>query len=105
MVDNKPTINDKQAISMVMLPESAWLGMKEGIEHIKKLVIQRNTDDKNSEWIESSEARKILGVSQKTWQNYRDERKIPFSQFGRKIYVKRCDLEAFMQSHYISSKH
>jgi excisionase family DNA binding protein len=46
----------------------------------------------------------MLGVSAKTWQTYRDERRIPFSQFGRKIYVKRADLEAFMEKHYINSK-
>ncbi len=39
--------------------------------------------------------------SQKTWQTYRDKRLIPFSQFGRKIYVKRADLEAFLEGNKI----
>jgi hypothetical protein len=43
----------------------------------------------------------MLGVSSKTWQNYRDNRIIPFAQFKRKISVKRSDLEAFMEAHYI----
>ena len=50
------------------------------------------------QWIESEEARKMLGVSAKTWQTYRDSRAIPFSQFGRKIYVKKADIEAFLQA-------
>jgi len=33
--------------------------------------------------------------------DYRDKKFIPFSQFGRKIYIKRADLEAFMQKNYI----
>jgi len=55
----------------------------------------------NSQWIESGEARKILGISQKTWQTYRDKRLIPFSQFGRKIYVKRADICLFLERNRI----
>lgn len=104
MLQNNTANNVEGSTMMVMLPESEWLGLRKSLENIKELVLQRNADELNSEWIESGVARKMLGVSQKTWQNYRDERKIPFSQFGRKIYVKRCDLEAFMQSHYISAR-
>ncbi len=46
----------------------------------------------------------MLGISPKTWQNYRDQRVIPFSQIGRKIYVCRADLEDFMRSHYIKAR-
>ncbi|WP_303642638.1 helix-turn-helix domain-containing protein [uncultured Bacteroides sp.] len=51
--------------------------------------------------MESEAARKLLGVSSKTWQNYRDQRVIPFSQIGRKIYVNRTDLDAYLRSHRI----
>lgn len=63
-----------------------------------------NFDDSSREWIESETARKILGVSPKTWQNYRDQRLIPFSQIGRKIYVNRTDLDAFLRKHRIDSR-
>ena len=89
---------------MILLPQSEWEGLKQKIEELAKLVTNRNQSDMMNEWIESSEARKLLGVSPKTWQNYRDNRIIPFSQFGRKIYVRKADLEAFMQSHYITAK-
>ena len=65
------------------------------------LIARRNADDINSECIESEDARKILGVSPKTWQNYRDKRIIPFSQIGRKIYVNRADLDTFLRNHRI----
>lgn len=68
------------------------------------LIARRNAEDANSEWIESEDARKILGVSPKTWQNYRDKRIIPFSQIGRKIYVNRADLDAFLRSHRIGAR-
>ena len=59
---------------------------------------------KDDEWLTSEEARKILGVSPKTWQNYRDRGIIPFSQTGRKIYVLRSDLNNYLKSHRISRK-
>lgn len=89
---------------MILLPQTAWEEVSRKLEELANLVVNRNQSDMMNEWIESGEARKMLGVSQKTWQTYRDNRIIPFSQFGRKIYVKKADLEAFMQSHYITAK-
>ena len=45
----------------------------------------------------------MLGVSPRTWQAIRDRREIPFSQYGRKIYVRRADIEAFLVDHMITS--
>lgn len=59
-------------------------------------------NQQQTEWLTSEEARKLLKVSRKTWQTYRDERRISFSQFGRKIYVRRSDLNIFMEKHKIN---
>lgn len=88
-------------MTMIMVPEEEWRTLHDTLEQIIDLITRRNADDSNSEWIESEDARKILGVSPKTWQNYRDKRIIPFSQIGRKIYVNRADLDAFLRSHRI----
>lgn len=85
------------------VPEEEWRYLHATLEQIIDLITRRNTDDSSSEWIESEAARKILGVSPKTWQNYRDQRIIPFSQIGRKIYVNRADLDAFLRKHRIPS--
>lgn len=90
--------------SVVMLPQAEWEGIKGLLKEVKDTLQTRSAEESNSQWIESAEARKMLGVSAKTWQDYRDKRVIPFSQFGRKIYVRRADIEAFMEKHYISAK-
>lgn len=89
---------------MILLPQTEWEGLKQEIKELAKVVMSKKKEEALDEWVESGVARKMLGVSQKTWQTYRDNRVIPFSQFGRKIYVKKADLEAFMQSHYITAK-
>ena len=90
--------------SVVMLPQAEWEGIKGLLNEVRETLQTRSAEEISSQWIESTEARKMLGVSAKTWQDYRDKRVIPFSQFGRKIYVRRADIEAFMQQHYISAK-
>ena len=97
-------LNAKQpgVTTMVMIPQEEWLNLHEKLDNIAELVTNRNASDKDSEWIESKTARKMLGVSPKTWQNYRDRRDIRFAQIGRKIYVKREDLDKFMESHCIN---
>lgn len=99
---NVSTQNQASTMAMVVLPQSVWEGVKSDIQDMKELLTKRNIEEAGNEWIESAEARKMLGVSPKTWQTYRDRRIIPFAQIGRKILVKKADLEAFMQEHYIS---
>lgn len=96
--------NQQQTTTMVMLPQTEWEGVKSDLQELKELVRAKSDEELNSQWIESTQARQLLGVSQKTWQTYRDRRIIPFTQVGRKIYVKRADLNKFMQEHYINSK-
>ena len=97
-------VSQQAAQTMILLPQTEGEGIKQESKRLAELVANKNKAEALDEWIESGQARKMLGVSQKTWQTYRDNRVIPFSQFGRKIYVKKADLEAFMQSHYITAK-
>ena len=69
---------------MFVVPEEEWRNLHATLAQIIDLITRRNADDSSSEWIESEAARKLLGVSPKTWQNYRDQLLIPFSQIGRK---------------------
>lgn len=88
-------------MTMIMVPEEEWRTLHDTLEQIIDLITRRDADDSNCEGIESDDACKILRVSPKTWQNYRDKRIIPFSQIGRKIYVNRSDLDTFLRKHRI----
>ena len=90
--------------SLVVLPESEWESIKDLLNEVKDTLLSKSETEINAMWIESNEARKMLGVSAKTWQDYRDKRVIPFSQYGRKIYVQRADIDAFLKNHRIKAK-
>jgi len=89
---------------MVLVPQTFLDEIMEKIESLQEF-FKRNGDCQPSfEWIESDRARKMLDICPKTWQTYRDRRIIPFSQFGRKIYVNKNDLNKFMEEHKITSR-
>lgn len=92
---------ETQGITLTAISEQRLTQLESDIQQIKEAVYQSKKDSFLSQWLESDEARKQLNVSKKTWQNYRNKKVLPFSQFGRKIYVRRADLEAFMQSNLI----
>ncbi|MBN2776537.1 MAG: helix-turn-helix domain-containing protein [Bacteroidales bacterium] len=52
-------------------------------------------------WLDNQDILLLLKISKRTLQAYRDERKIPFSQVGNKIYYKASDVEKFLKKNYI----
>ena len=86
---------------MLVVPHEEWQSLHEKLDRLTEIIERSQNVNSGSEWLESEDARKLLGVSPKTWQNYRDQRLIPFSQIGRKIYVNRADLDNFLHKHRI----
>ena len=56
------------------------------------------------EYLPTEEVIKILHISTKTFHRYREMRLIPFIQRGRKIYVKRSDLDTFQEANRIENR-
>ena len=91
-------------LNLAVVPQDFLLKMESDLNELMELMRIKTEEEINSQWVESTKIPKVLGISRKTWQTYRDKRLIPFSQIGSKIYVKRLDLEKFMSDHYITSK-
>lgn len=94
--------NTKQPI-MLVVPHEERQSLHKKLNRLTEMAVRSHSAASSTDWLESEEAQKLLGVSPKTWQNYRDQRLIPFSQIGRKIYVNRADLDAFLRSHRIGA--
>jgi hypothetical protein len=89
-------------MNFIVIEESKVNQLFTDLAEIKTALKNQKEEDLINQWIQSESARKMLGVCRKTWQDYRDKKVIPFSQFGRKIFIKRADLEAFMIKHRIN---
>lgn len=56
-------------------------------------------------WLSNQEVAKLLRVTPRTLQNYRDQGIIPFSQVGPKIYYKASDIQKHLEDHYVKSSY
>lgn len=91
-------------MNFIVLEEGKLNQLFSEIAEIRSAIKDQKEETLANQWLQSETARKILGVCPKTWQDYRNKQIIPFSQFGRKIYIKKSDLDAFMQKNYIKQK-
>jgi len=66
-------------------------------------VLAGNAVEKHNKIYTTEEVSKLLSVSKRTLQNYRDTGKMTFSQVGRKIYYQDIDIERFIKGNKIQS--
>lgn len=52
----------------------------------------------NETWLDNSDVCRLLNVSSRTMQTYRDTGKLPYSQINGKLYYKTSDIKNFVQS-------
>lgn len=73
------------------------------IDEVIQILKEQNKESKkglSEKWLDSSEVLSVLKISSRTLQNYRDQRLIPFSKIGSKIYYKASDIEKYLNDHY-----
>ncbi|MFV0587977.1 helix-turn-helix domain-containing protein [Bacteroides reticulotermitis] len=51
----------------------------------------------NDQWYNNKDVCRLLGISLRTLQTYRDKGLIPYSQVGHKCYYKIQDVEEFIE--------
>lgn len=56
---------------------------------------------KRKEWLTTDDLMELTGWSRRTCQYLRDERRIPFTQEGRKILYKTTEIEAYLAENRI----
>ena len=56
------------------------------------------------EWLTTEDLMDLTGWSRRTLQYLRDERRLPFSQEGRRILYKTEDVEAYLASNKIEAR-
>jgi len=52
----------------------------------------------NESWLDNEAACRLLHISKRTLQSYRDNGTLPFSQIGHKRYYRVCDLAQFLNN-------
>jgi len=58
-------------------------------------------DRNNEKWLDNEAVCKLLKISRRSLQSYRDNGTILFSQIGHKCYYKTSDIEQFINKQQI----
>ena len=53
---------------------------------------------RHADWLHNGDVCKLLNISKRTLQHYRDTGVLSFSQIGHKCYYKREDVERLLQT-------
>lgn len=89
-------------MNLIAMPENDFQTLKNELIEIKKLLSSSHQKTNLSEaWLDVQETCLALKISKRTLQTYRDNKVLPFSQIGGKIYFKSTDIEAHLNSHYV----
>lgn len=91
-------------MNFTMISTEELSAIREQLSAIKDAISSNKEKSIEDEYIPSTSIPKLLGISQKTWQTYRDNGEIKFIQIFSKIWVKRTDLTEFMDKHYVTRK-
>ena len=51
-----------------------------------------------ADWLHNGDVCRLLNISKRTLQHYRDTGVLPFAQIGHKCYYKREDVEQLLQT-------
>jgi hypothetical protein len=79
----------------IIIPKDKFDKLLERIETIHHNVEQLTP---NQTFIDNAEFINIMRISKRLAQTWRDEKRIPFSQVGAKIYYKISDIEKLLQT-------
>lgn len=70
----------------------------------EKKLSHLEADKFHKPWLTTEELMDLTGWSRRTFQYLRDQRKIPFSQLGRKILYPRDGVEEFLRENLIEKR-
>ncbi len=59
---------------------------------------------RHTDWLHNGDVCRLLNISKRTLQHYRDTGVLPFSQIGHKCYYRREDVELLLQTKSEKSK-
>lgn len=80
-----------QAMNFVLVPATEWQRI---LNVLTKVEARLQPQD---EWIDTTEACSILGITPHTFAIWRKKYNIQYSQAGRKVLVKRSEIERLLK--------
>ena len=88
-------------MEVITIESKAFQEIRDQLNQIQaKIEWNKKDEPLNDTWLNNEEACKLLRISKRTLQKYRDEGVLGFSQTGSKIYYKASEIEAYLKANY-----
>lgn len=89
-------------MEVITIQTEAFRKVMQELTDIKiALGTNKNQQPLSERWLDIADVCIQLHISKRTLQSYRDNKVLPYSQIGGKIYFKASDIEELLNKHYI----
>lgn len=78
------------------LPQELWEALMGSINELKGMIVNLKQDKIDNEYLDRKQVCKILNISDRTFRQFISQKRFPYSQIGRKIFVKAGDINEYM---------
>lgn len=85
-------------MDVITIESGLWQELTDRIKKIEKYVEESTntiTYEDSDLWVDNSQAIRLLCVSGRTLQQYRTDGKLDYKRFGRQVWYRLSDIEAF----------
>lgn len=93
-------------MEIIIIDEKTFMRLLKHMEELKqkiKEISDKTLPTRLGDWVDSEQVCRMLNISKRTLQNYRDKGVIPYSRIERKMYYKQDDVLKFLESNRIES--
>ena len=81
----------------LIITEIDWLSLRDEVLSLATCCLKAfGEESKHTDWLHNGDVCRLLGISKRTLQHYRDTSVLPFAQIGHKCYYKREDVERLL---------
>ena len=97
--------NNNKTMGYFIITDSNWTRLRNEILSLAETCHKAfGEQSKHTDWLHNGDVCKLLNISKRTLQHYRDTGVLPFSQIGHKCYYRREDVELLLQTKSEKSK-
>lgn len=85
-------------MDVITIESGLWQELTNRIKKIERYVEESTkpvTYEDNELWLDNSQAIRLLCISKRTLQQYRSNRKLAYKRFGKMVWYRLSDIEAF----------
>ena len=93
--------NNNRIMGYFIITDSNWARLRDEILNLAQTCHKAfGEQNRHTDWLHNGDVCRLLNISKRTLQDYRDRKIIPYTQFAGKILYKESDLERVLGESY-----